>query len=118
MIWTLIGTLGIVTASIIVGMWADRRWTLLPRKEDFQLARGQQPLLPGHVAGEAPATALVASIGEIERIRRRQSCPRCKVALDSAADDHVTFDGGERRVLRFTCPRCHGLRRVYVTERS
>lgn len=116
MIWTVIGTLGIVCASIIAGMWADRRWTLLPRTEDYQLARGEQPLLPGHVAGEAPVTAIAASIGEIERIRHVQKCPRCRVVLDSAADDSVTFEGNELRILRFTCPRCHGLRSVYVRE--
>jgi hypothetical protein len=113
-IWTLLGTLGIVAASIIAGMWADRRWTLLPRKEDFQLARGEQPLLAGGSDGESPATAIHASIGDVERIRRKQTCPRCKVALDSAADDRADHEGTELRVLRFTCPRCHGLRNVYT----
>jgi hypothetical protein len=113
-IWTVLGTLGITLATVIAGMWADRRWSLLPRKEDYQLASGTQPLLPGFTEGEAPATAIRATIGEIERIRRQQRCPRCKVALDSAADASATFEGDELRVLRFTCPRCHGLRSVYV----
>jgi hypothetical protein len=113
-IWTVLGTLGVVLGTIVAGMWADRRWTLLPRAEDLQLASGKQYLLPGHVEGEAPATAIDASIGDIERIRHRQKCPRCKVALDSAADDTATHEGVALRVLRFTCPRCHGLRSVYV----
>ncbi len=116
MIWTVLGTLGIVAASIIAGMWADRRWTLLPGKEHYQLARGEQPRLPGHVAGGEPATAIAASIGDIERLRRIQKCPRCKVALDSAADDTATFEGDVLRILRFTCPRCHGMRSVHVRE--
>ena len=114
MIWTVLGTLGIVFATIIAGMWADRRWTLFPRAEDLQLASGKQPLLPGYVEGEAPATAVRATIGDVERIRRRQTCPRCKLALDSAADDTATHAGTELRVLRFTCPRCHGQRSVYI----
>ena len=114
MIWTVLGTLGIVFGTIIAGMWADRRWTLIPRSEDLQLAAGKQPLLAGHVEGDAPATAIRATIGEVERIRRKQTCPRCKVALDSAADDTVSYEDSELRVLRFTCPRCHGLRSVYV----
>ena len=116
MIWTVIGSIGIVLATIIAGVLVDRRWSLLPRKEQLQLAAGQRPLLPGHGAGEAPATAITASIGEIELLRRRQLCPRCKVGLDSAADDSVTYDGHPLRVLRFTCPRCAGLRSVYVQE--
>ena len=114
MIWTVLGTLGIVFTTIIAGMWADRRWTLIPRSEDLQLAAGKPLLLPGHVEGAAPETAVSASIGEIERIRRTQKCPRCKIALDSAADDSVTYEATELRVLRFTCPRCHGLRSVYI----
>ncbi len=114
MIWTVLGTLGITFATIIAGMWADRRWTLIPRAEDLQLASGTQPLLAGHVEGETPATAIRATIGDIERLRRKQRCPRCRIALDSAADDAATHEGTELRVLRFTCPRCHGLRSVYV----
>jgi len=115
-VWTILGTLGIVAATIVAGVLADRRWSLLPRKENLQLASGTRPLLPGHGEGEAPVTAIAATIGEIERIRRKQKCPRCKVALDSAADETVTYDGAELRVLRFTCPRCSGLRSVYVRE--
>ena len=116
MIWTVLGTIGVVLATILAGMWVDRRIPLLPRKEDLQLASGQQPLLPGFGAGEAPATAIEASIGEMERIRRKQKCPRCKVALDSAADDAADYEGTPLKILRFTCPRCHGLRSVYVRE--
>ena len=114
MIWTVLGTLGITCATIIAGMWADRRWTLIPRAEDLQLASGKQPLLPGHLEGEAPATAIHATIGDVERIRRKQTCPRCQVALDSAADAAASYEETELRVLRFTCPRCHGLRSVYI----
>ena len=118
MIWTVLGTIGVVAATIIAGMLVDRRWPLLPRKEDLQLAGGPRPLLPGFGAGEAPETAVPATIGEIERLRRKQRCPRCKIALDSAADDTVTYDGAVLRVLRFTCARCAGLRSVYVREVS
>ncbi|CAN5920311.1 hypothetical protein BH11MYX3_BH11MYX3_21170 [soil metagenome] len=116
MIWTLLGTLAIVAATIVAGLFADRRWGLLVRKEDLLLASGQRPLLASGIAGEAPATALTASIGEIERIRRKQRCPRCRIALDSAADDSITHEDAELRVLQFTCSRCGGARSVYVRE--
>lgn len=118
MIWTVLGTFGVVIATILAGLWVDRRIPLLPRKEDLQLAAGQQPLLPGFGEGEAPATAIAVSIGEIERIRRKQKCPRCRIALDSAANDSVEYEGQLVSILRFTCPRCHGLRSVYVREVS
>ncbi len=116
MIWTMLGTLGIVVATIIAGLFADRRWGLLVRKEDLLLASGQRPLLASGMAGEAPATALTASIGEIERIRRKQTCPRCRIALDSAADDSMMYEDAQLRVLQFTCARCGGARSVYIRE--
>jgi hypothetical protein len=115
-IWTVFGTIGIVIMTVIAGMFADRRWSLLPRKEDLQLASGQRPLLLGSGEGEAAHSAITATIGEIERIRRKQKCPRCKIALDSAADDSAEHEGRALRVLNFTCARCGGMRSVYVHE--
>ncbi|MBA3462007.1 MAG: hypothetical protein H0T46_18755 [Deltaproteobacteria bacterium] len=116
MIWTLFGTLGVVIVTVLAGMAADRRWSLLPRKENLQLAAGQRPLLTGFGAGAAPGTAIAATIGEIERIRRKQKCPRCKISLDSAAEESVEHEGQALRVLNFTCPRCGGMRSVYTRE--
>ena len=116
MIWTILGTIGVVIATVIAGMAADRRWSLLPRKEDLQLASGQRPLLAGFGQGEAPATAIAATIGEIERIRRQQKCPRCRIALDSAADETIDHEGQSLRVLNFGCARCGGIRSVFVRE--
>lgn len=116
MIWTFLGTVGIVIMTVIAGMFADRRWSLLPRKEDLQLAAGQRPLLAGFGQGEAPETAITATIGEIERIRRKQKCPRCKLSLDSAADATTEHEGQSLRVLNFICARCGGSRSVYVRE--
>lgn len=118
MIWTVLGTIGVVLATVIAGLAADRRWSLLPRKENLQLAAGQRPLLTGSGAGEAPATAIAASIGEIERVRRKQKCPRCKISLDSAADESVDHEGQALRVLNFTCARCGGARSIYVREEA
>lgn len=116
MIWTVLGSIAIVIATIIIGVLADRRWRLIPGKEDLQLASGQRPQLPGFGEGEAPQTAISATIGEIERIRRKQKCPRCKLPLDSAADDSVTYEDAVLRVLRFTCARCSGHRSIYIRE--
>lgn len=113
---TILGTIGIVLATIITGMLADRKWTLLPRKETLLAAGRPPPLLPGHAAGDAPATAIAASPGDLLRLRRKQACPRCNAEMTADADDHVTYEEKELLVLRFTCPRCKTHRPIYVAE--
>ncbi|MDQ3340960.1 MAG: hypothetical protein M4D80_37865, partial [Myxococcota bacterium] len=88
---TIIGTLLIVLATIGVGLLADRKWGVLPRKEKL-LAAGRRPQLPGHAPGEAPATAIDVSAGELEKLRRKK-CDACRGETDALADDHVTYDG-------------------------
>lgn len=106
--WTVIGTIAIVAATMGLGVAIERRWG--PRR----LAEGARAKLL-HGPGDAPETAIRASAGEIELLRR-QKCPRCRKPLDVGAEDRVTFGDGELLVLRFVCLRCGTVRSVYVTE--
>jgi hypothetical protein len=111
--WTVIGTILIVAASIGTGVVVDRKWSVLPRKG--QLAGPPAPKQLD-APGAAPASAIAAGPGEIELLRRGQKCS-CRTAMDVAADgDRVTYEGHELRVLRFACPRCGATRSLYVRE--
>ena len=110
MIWTILGTIGVVVATVIAGLLADRRWGLLPRKE--RLAPPPRPALPAHAAGEAPATAIPATPAEIELLRRSQRC--CRAVMDSLTDDEVAFGGGMLAILHVRCARCGNARSIYV----
>ena len=109
---TIIGTLLIVLATIGVGLLVDRKWSILPRKERL-LEAGRRPQLPGHAPGEAPATALELSPGELETLRRKR-CDACRGETDALADDHVTYDDHDLRVVHSRCRRCGKARSTYV----
>jgi len=106
--WTVIGTIAIVAATLGVGLVIERRWG--PRR----LADAAKPQL--HEPGTAPATAIATTPGELELLRRTQQCPKCRAAMEVAADQRVTYDGSELLVLRLACPRCSTVRSVYVSE--
>ena len=117
MIWTVLGTIGIVLATVIAGLVADRKWDLLPRKE--RLAPPPRPALPAHEAGEAPATAIrVSRAEEVEKIaelrRTARCCDEVTEAMESLDDDEVAFGGGVLGILRFRCARCASTKSVYV----
>jgi hypothetical protein len=110
-IWLVLGTIGVVSATIVAGVLVDRKWGLLPRPAELLAPRA----LPGHAPGEAPATALAAGAMEIEKLRRNRRCRRCKGALDGLADDAVAYDGKQLTVLQFRCPRCEDKTFVYIS---
>jgi hypothetical protein len=110
---TLIGTILIVLASIGVGVAADRRWGLLPRKA---LPRPAVKLL-GHAPGEAPATAIEVTAGALEQLRRAR-CGDCKGETDILADDRVTYDDRELLVIHTQCRRCRRAHSTYVQLRE
>lgn len=111
--WTVIGTIGVVVAVVVLGMLADRRWGLVPSPERLRAAGAPKPLL-GHAAGEAPATALHVTPAQLARLAATQRCPKCRATMAAAGDTPVTFEGRELRVLAFRCPRCAGARSLYV----
>jgi hypothetical protein len=112
-IWVVLGTIAIVAATITVGVVADRKWGLLPRPKELAAA-GARPKLPGHAAGEAPATAITAGPMAIETLRRSQRCRACNTPLDVLADDRVHYDDRDLIVLQFRCPRCATKLSLYV----
>lgn len=110
MLWIVIGTIAIVVVSITAGLYLDRRFGLLPRREKLQPPK---PALPAHADGEAPATAIYATRDTLERLRER-ACRKCKAPMRSAEGEPVVFEGRELLVLPFTCPRCGAHDRRYV----
>ena len=118
MIVIVLGTIAIVAATIAAGVLVDRKWGLLPRPEQLRAASAR-PALPGHAAGEAPATAIRASsTAQLERLRAGQRCPDCRTIMSGEADDRVRFGGRELRVLRFRCGTCSMRRALYVELRE
>jgi hypothetical protein len=113
--WSVLATLGVIAATVLAGLVADRRWGVLgvlPRT-DRLLAATAPRALPAHGPGEAPASALTVSPDELEQLRREQRCA-CTSPMDAVADAEVTYDGRTLLVLRFACARCASARRIYV----
>ncbi len=117
MIWTILGTIAIVLAVIGIGVAVDRRWHILPRKD--QLEAASRPRLAAavraaiHAAGEAPATALEVRAAEMPSLRARP-CTACRAPTEPQPDDRVTFDGRELVVLHSRCTRCGHARSTYL----
>ena len=113
---TILGTIGIVLGVIAIGLFIDRKLDVIPRKEKL-LEQGRPRLkLPGHAPGEAPATAIAASPGEIEKLRRKK-CAACRGETEMLPDDRVIFDERELVVLHARCRRCGRTRSTYVSIR-
>lgn len=110
MIWTVLGTIGVVLATVIAGILADRRWGIVPRKE--RLSPAPRPALPAHEPGEAPATALRLTPDQLELLRRSRRC--CGQFMESLPDAEVAFGGGVIAILHFRCARCAATRSIYV----
>ncbi len=107
-----LGTLAIVGVTVVVGMFVDRRFALLPRREALEAAK--RPALPGHLAGEAPSTAIRAREAQLAKLRTGQRCPSCRSEMTALPDDVVRYDNRDLYLLRFTCPRCRIDRSLYV----
>ena len=108
MIAVVLGTVALVIATVVLGLYLDRKLALLPRGD--KLARAQ---LPAEVAGETPATAIRARPAQIDRLRE-QRCRSCHAPLAPEPDDHVRYDGKQLLVLRFTCTACGAKRSLYI----
>jgi hypothetical protein len=108
MIWTVLGTLGIVGAVIAAGMLADRKFGLLPRPREL-LAAGK-PGLPRspHAPGEAPETALAAPPPTVR-------CRACRFQALPDGDSRATYGDRELVGRRYRCPRCAAITTIYAT---
>lgn len=114
--WVVIGTIAIVVSSIVAGLYLDRRFGILPRREQLQPGTPKHAL-PGHGEGAAPATAIYATAAQLERLHQRD-CPSCSAHMTAGTDDAVQYAGRELRVLGFTCAACGTKDRVYVEPAS
>ncbi len=113
---TIIGTAVIVALTVAIGVIADRKLGLVPRAE---LVAAPRPRLPGHAAGEAPATAIRARPAQLARLRTTQRCKECRAALETVApDDAVRFGDHALAVLHLGCPACGRQRALYVEPMS
>jgi len=107
-IWTVLGTLGIVAAVIAAGMLADRKFGLLPRPRALLPAGRPGHKLPPHAPGEAPETALAALPPTVR-------CRACRAQAVPEGDSRVTYGDRELAVRRFRCPRCAATTAIYAT---
>ena len=114
---TIIGTIVIVVATVGIGLLIDRKWHVIHRKEKLLEAGRRGLALPGHAAGEAPATAIEVSSAELEALRRKK-CEACRSETDALADDAVVYDGRELLVVHARCRRCNRPRTTYVFVRN
>ncbi len=109
MIWTVLGTLGIVGAVIVAGVLADRRFGLLPRPRELLDAGRPGWELPPHAPGEAPETALAAP-------PRTVRCRACRRRALPDGDSRVAYGERELIVRRYLCPRCGATTTIYTTS--
>lgn len=110
-----LGTLAIVAVTIAIGVLVDRKYRLLPAKEDF-ITDGdkQRKQLVRHAPGEAPATALREPDAQIDKLRASQRCAICRAEMCNDADDTVHYNHSDLLVLHFTCVACAAKRTLYL----
>lgn len=114
MVGTIIGTLAIVLITVVIGVFLDRKVGLLPRAADLAENPAPKPVTM-HAAGEAPATAIRARGGQLDRLRS-QRCPGCRGPMTNAHDDTVRYNERELVVLHFACGACGTRRSLYVEQ--
>jgi len=115
LIWTVLGTLGIVAAVVTAGVLLDRRFALLPRPRELLEAGKPGMKLPPYAPGEAPETALATPPAKVRcRVCRREALPTGEGGEGGA--DRVTYGDRELVVRRYRCPRCAAITAVYTTE--
>lgn len=109
---TILGTVALIAVTVALGVWIDRKHSVVPKPSDFAPA-ARKKMVVTYAAGEAPATAIRARAGQLDRLRG-QRCGECRAELRAASEDTVRYDGRELLVLRFACPACSTKRSLYV----
>jgi len=114
---TIVGTIAIIAITIAIGVFADKKVDLIPRKTTLEkgnapkrLSRGSS----GYAAGEAASTAIRAGAAQLEKLRTSQRCTGCRAALDVRGDDRVRYADHELIIVQFHCPSCGRNRSLYV----
>jgi hypothetical protein len=104
MIWTILGTLGVIAAVIVTGVIVDRKLGLLPRPRAL-LEAPRRP--PPHAPGEAPETALDAAPRDVR-------CRGCGLRTWPEGESRATYDGRELVIRRYGCTRCTAITTIYA----
>lgn len=105
MLWTILGTLGIVVAVVALGVAVDRRFPLLPRPRVRRRLEAPAP-----APGTTPATAVPAGARH-----DRLGPPRCCGAgMAAAGEEPIVYDGRALLIVRLRCPRCGATRSLYI----
>lgn len=115
MLVAILGTLAVVGVFVAIGLWLDRRVTLLPRVEDLHEAGRPKPMGQDHEAGLAPATALRSDPERMNRVVERQRC--CKTPMLREGEDQVRYDDRLLEVIRLRCGVCGATRPLYYERR-
>ena len=105
----IVGTCAIVAVVVALGVFADKRFAIVPRREVLH------PRPPAPAAGEAPALAIRAKPAQLATLRTTQRCEGCRAALEAnGPDDAIRYNDRGLAVLHFTCPSCGRKRSLYV----
>ena len=107
-----LGTIGIVLITIAIGILIDRKHGILPKPTELLEPREPEKPKQTYAAGEAPATAIRARAGQLEKLRV-QRCAVCRKEMAVGPDDKVRYDDRDLLVLHFTCS-CGSKRSLYV----
>jgi hypothetical protein len=108
MIWTVLGTLGVVGLVIAAGILVDRRFGVLPRPRALRDAGKPGLKLPPHAPGEAPETALAAPPHTVR-------CHACRRPAQLHDEARATYDARELVIQHYHCPRCEAITTIYCT---
>ena len=102
---TIVATIAIVGAVIVIGWRIERRF--VPKPAELATPKVVR-------AGETPATAIRTKPAQLERLRITQRCPACRASMTADDDEAIRYDDRRLIVLHFACPDCGRNRSLYV----
>jgi hypothetical protein len=112
----ILGTVGLVGAFVVVGLWIDRKVSILPRVEELEEAARPKQLGGDHEAGTAPQTALHSDPEQMARVIARQRC--CKVAMLEDGRDDIRYGDKQLLAVRLRCGACGATRHLYFEPKA
>ncbi len=115
MLLAILGTLVVVGVFVAIGLWIDRKVSILPRVEQLHESGRPKPLGQDHDVGLAPATALRSDRDRMRKVVEHQRC--CKLPMAEDGEDEVRYDGRLLQVIRLRCATCGTARRLYYEQR-
>jgi hypothetical protein len=107
----ILGTIGVVAVVVIVGMWVDRRWGILPRPGELAAVEKAEPPDPPGTVASAP---LRLTPKKLARALVAQKCAGCGARVAASEGEPVRYGAHELRLYRLTCPACGVGRGLYV----